>query len=302
MRFLNPTDYNPRVVGIRYLTKRDISLPKRAADSHKGQNGRVLIVGGSLEYTGAVLLAGLAAFRSGVDNVTVAAPEKVAWALNTMSPDLITVKFKGERFLAKHAAKVARLAKDFDAVLLGNGLSRHLSTMEFVRKLLSSAKGKQVWVVDADALRAIRGPDTAVKRAILTPHKDELRAMLKNAGIELSLSGKPEKDADTLQKALKPLLTDDTVLLLKGKVDSILSASKIVFNSTGNAGMTVGGTGDVLAGLCAGLASQMRSPFSAACAAAYINGALGDRLHKSMGNGYIASDLVNLIPGFLKDF
>lgn len=302
MRFLNPTAYSALVAGIKYLTKRDIALPKRAAESHKGQNGRVLIVGGSLEYSGAVLLAGLAAFRSGADIVTVAAPEKVAWVLNSMSPDLITVKFKGERFLAKHAAKVAKLSRDFDAVLLGNGLSRHPSTMKFVKKLLSSASGKQVWVVDADALKAIGGPDAAVKRAILTPHHGELQAMLGNAGIELSLSGSPEKDAAALQKALKGILTDDNVLLLKGKVDIILSSKKAAFNRTGNAGMTVGGTGDVLAGLCAGLASQMNSHFSAACAAAYINGSLGDELHKTMGNSYIASDLVNLIPEFLKDF
>lgn len=290
------------MAGIRYLTRRDIPLPKRAAGSHKGQNGRVLVIGGSLEYTGAVLLAGLAAFRSGADIVTAAAPEKVAWALNCMSPDLITVKFKGERFLARHAKRVADLAEGFDAVLLGNGLSRHPSTMAFVRKLLSSARGGQVWVIDADALKAVGSPTVPVRHAILTPHQGELQAMLKNAGIELSLSGSPGKDAVVLKKALKPLLADDNVLLLKGKVDVILSSEKAAFNRTGNAGMTVGGTGDVLAGLCAGLASQMNSHFSAACAAAYINGSLGDELYKSMGYGYIASDLVNLIPGFLKDF
>ena len=281
------------------LTRRDILLPERRPDSHKGENGKVLVIAGSREYTGAAFLAGLAAYLTGVDIVTVAAPEKVAWALNCLSPDLITVKVKGERFHERHAPAMARLAEQHDVVLLGNGLSRHPSTMAFVRKLLSSAKDVQKWVLDADALKAIGGKDAVVRNAILTPHKGELEAMLKNAGISLSLTGRPEKDARLLQASLAALLKEGNVLLVKGRVDLIVCEKRLRLNSTGNAGMTVGGTGDVLAGICAGFASQTDSLFDAACAAAYVNGALGDVLQKSMGYGYIASDLVELLPLYL---
>lgn len=281
------------------LAKSDLVLPKRRPDSHKGENGKVLVIAGSREYTGAALLAGLAAFRTGADIVTVAAPEKVAWALNCLSPDLITVKVRGERFHERHAEAMARLAGQHDVTLLGNGLSRHPSTMAFVRELLSSSPDARTWVLDADALKAIGGKDVRVRNAILTPHRGELEAMLGNAGISLSLTGKPEKDARLLQASLASLLKGGNVLLVKGRVDLIVSEKRLSLNSTGNAGMTVGGTGDVLAGICAGFASQLPSLFDAACASAYVNGALGDALYKAMGYGYLASDLVELLPFYL---
>ncbi len=283
-----------------YVQKKDIKFPKRKEDSHKGDNGRILIVGGSEEYTGAVLLAAMAALRSGADIVTIAAPEKVAWALNCLSPDLITVKFKGERFLEKHVKEVAELASSFDVVLLGNGMARDESTMRFVKKLVPMLKQKLV--VDADALKALGSPNIPVKNAILTPHSGELQSLLDNAGMGCALLGEPEKDAHSLRDAFLPLLREGNVLLFKGKADIIVSEKQSALNETGNAGMTVGGTGDVLAGLCAGFASQMDSIFDAACAAAFINGALGDELKKTKGNGYIASDLIELLPNYLKEF
>ena len=83
---------------MNFISKKDIKLPLRKKTAKKGDNGRVLVIGGSKEYTGAAALAGLAALRSGADWVTVAAPEKVAWAVNCLSADLVTVKLKGDYF------------------------------------------------------------------------------------------------------------------------------------------------------------------------------------------------------------
>ena len=101
---------------MQYISKKDIKLPKRKKSSKKGDNGRVLVIGGSKEYVGAVALAGLAALRSGADWVTVVAPEKVAWAVNCLSADLVAVKLKGEYFSLKHVNDVVRLAKKHDVV------------------------------------------------------------------------------------------------------------------------------------------------------------------------------------------
>src|SRR3989338_11684211 len=149
---------------MQYISKKDIVLPKRKATSKKGDNGRVLAIGGSKDYVGAVALAGLAALRSGVDWVTVAAHEKVGWAINALSPDLVVKKYKGDDFCAARAKDILKLEKGFDAVLIGNGIGMHAKT--FVKKYVKETK-KQL-VVDADGIKAISLDD--VNNAILTPH------------------------------------------------------------------------------------------------------------------------------------
>ena len=99
-------------------------LMERKKTSHKGENGKALIIGGSEDYVGAVTLAGLSALRTGCDIVTVAAPEKVAWIVNRYTPDLITKKIKGKNFTIKNAKEMVKYADRFDAILLGNGITR----------------------------------------------------------------------------------------------------------------------------------------------------------------------------------
>ena len=95
-------------------------LKKRDPESHKGDHGKVLIVGGSKDYIGAPALAGMAALRTGCDWVTIACPEKVAWAINSMYPDLITKKFPGDIFHFEDVKHIIDLSESFDAVLIGN--------------------------------------------------------------------------------------------------------------------------------------------------------------------------------------
>ena len=94
---------------------------KRKSSSHKGDNGRVLIIGGSEDYVGALCLAGIAALRSGADLVTIAAPEKVAWGINCLSPDLITSKFKGDHFTKAHIKKALTLSRKAARISVGPG-------------------------------------------------------------------------------------------------------------------------------------------------------------------------------------
>ncbi len=266
-------------------------LMERKKTSHKGENGCVLIIGGSEEYVGAVALAGLAALRAGCDSVTVAAPEKVAWAINRMCPDLITYKIKGSAFSIKDAKEMVKLAEKFDAVLIGNGISRKADKFchYFIRK------SQKLKVIDADALKALTLKD--FNNSILTPHDRELEALLVNSNKEFLIPKLKESNArekaEVLQGNLRYFLQNNNVMLIKGPTDIIISRNKIGYNRTGNQGMTKAGTGDVLAGLVVGFLAKTKDQFKSATAASYVNGWVGDQLLKrKKGYTFIASDII----------
>ncbi len=266
-------------------------LMERKKTSHKGENGYALIIGGSEEYVGAVTLTGLAALRAGCDAVTVAAPEKVAWAVNTLSPDLMTYKIKGSAFTIKNAKEMVKYTDKFDAVLIGNGITRRADRFchYFIRK---SLKPK---VIDADALKGLSFKDFS--NAILTPHETELEMMMINSNKEFLIpklrESNAKEKAEVLQGNLRYFLQNNNVLVVKGSTDIIISRNKIAFNRTGNQGMTKAGTGDVLAGLCVGFLAKTKDLFKSAVAASYINGYVGDQLLKqSKGYTFIASDII----------
>lgn len=253
-------------------------MKKRKGDSHKGENGKVLVVGGSEKYSGAVYLAAsaVAALRCGTDIVEVMAPEKVAWAINSLTPDLITIKLSGKNIGESHKKKILHEVEGFDVVLLGNGVGGARETQRTIRYLVEKIAKKKV--VDGDALRFI--DLRKISEAVLTPHGDEFKELLKNSKLE-------EKN---FQKTLV-----DNVLLLKGRVDKIYTKNGVRKNRTGNEGMTVGGTGDVLAGLVAGFISQDYSLEEAAYLGAKLNGKIGDGLAKKLGYGFVASDFLKEI-------
>tara|TARA_Y100000310_G_scaffold345222_1_gene462843 strand:+ start:3132 stop:3923 length:792 start_codon:yes stop_codon:yes gene_type:complete len=253
------------------ISKKDVVIPKRSKGSKKGDAGRVLIIGGSEDYVGALVLSGLAALRAGVDWVTVACPAKVGWAVHALSPDLVVRKFNCSHFTLKNVNALLKLEKKFDVVLIGNGLGSQSDS--FVRAFVK--RSTKPLVIDADGIKAVSL--SAVSGALLTPHAGEMKLLLKNS--KLSERG--------LRKHL-----NGNVVLLKGAVDRIISSSREVVNRTGNPGMAKAGTGDVLAGLCLGFRGQGLSLFQSAVNGAYLNGALGDLLHTKKGYSYIASDLL----------
>jgi len=261
---------------MKYLTKKDIPSLKRSKHSKKGDHGRVLVIGGSEEYVGAVVLAGLAALRSGVDWVTIMAPRKVGWAVHALSADLVVRKVSGDYFEKKHVKEALGEEKLYDVVVIGNGISLKSSSfvVEYVRK------SRKPLVIDADGIKAVRLQD--VDNCILTPHKREFELLMKNSKIKSKVE---------LRKKIR-----NNVIMLKGAVDEIITSSSSYYNKTGNPGMTKAGTGDVLAGLCAGFYAQTKDNVVASKMAAYYNGLIGDiLLKKKKGFTYLASDMVEEI-------
>jgi hydroxyethylthiazole kinase-like uncharacterized protein yjeF len=245
-------------------------LKKRPSQAHKGFGGEVLIVGGG-PYQGAPYLAGLGALRAGADIVRIASPvfEPV--------PDLIYEQLEGKIIGAEHIEQIMVLVDRADVVLMGNGLG---SQSHHVVRAIAPHCNRAVF--DADALRT---PLPEARDAIYTPHAGEFERMTgRKPGDDLVLRGRDVRDAAT-----------KGTILLKGPIDIISDGERVRFNRTGTPLMTVGGTGDVLAGITAGLFCQV-SGFEAACIAAYANGKAGMALEKIRSGGMLASDLVDRIP------
>ncbi len=288
---------------MQYISKKDIKLPQRKKTAKKGDNGRVLVVGGSKEYAGAVALAGLATLRSGADWVTIAAPEKVAWAVNCLSADLVTVKLKGDYFSSKHVDEVEKLARKHDVVLIGNGIGLKEETKLFLKTIIKKINNPKV--VDADGIKALSSFD--LENSIITPHIKELEIFMQNSNIKKSIIKKITIEKNTQKKALliknnlKEFFDKNNVLLLKGPVGAVISKNNILINKNVEPGMTKAGTGDVLAGLCAGFLAQSRNLQQSAVNATYFCG-LAEKIlaKKKKGFTYLASDMVSEIQGIAK--
>jgi len=290
---------------MKFVTSKEIKIPARKKDSHKGENGYVLAVGGSREFAGAVALAGLSALRSGCDLVKIIAPEKAAWAINAYSPDLITAKLKGDYFRLSHFDAVKKEMEKFDILLIGNGVGLNDESRKFCKKTIK--KIKKFKVIDADAIKSISFNDA--ENSIITPHHKELEQFLANSKIKKAAITKITKETNIMKKSIiikkrtQNFLNKNNVILLKGKIDIIISKNKIMHVKGGNPGMTKGGTGDVLAGLCAGFLAQSKDLLQSAINASYFNKKIGDiLLKKKKGFTYLASDMVDEIKRIRKNF
>jgi NAD(P)H-hydrate epimerase len=258
----------------------------RDPGSHKGDNGEVLVVGGG-PYTGAPALAARSALRTGADLVRVACPSTVARELQGYSENLIVRPFEGDRLAPEHVDALADLAAAQDAVVLGPGLGDADATLDAVRDLLTRFDGTAV--VDADALQVVPEVDTDAS-LLCTPHQGEL----------LKMGGETADDPAERAGLVEAFAADlRHVLLVKGAQDVVSDGAVTRRNRTGNAGMTVGGTGDVLAGVCGALGAVLDARH-AACIAAYANGRAGDIVVEEYGNGLVATDLVDALPDALR--
>ena len=259
----------------------------RDQTAHKGENGEVLVVGGG-PYTGAPVLSARAALRTGADLVRVACPESVAPAVQGFSENLIVRGLPGDRVGPNHLERVLSLAADNDVVVLGPGLGGGDGTAEFVREFLAAYDGRAV--VDADALRVVPTVDTDAE-LICTPHQGEL----------VGMGGETDDDPETRAALAESFAAEiGQTLLVKGAYDVITDGEEARLNRTGNPGMTVGGTGDVLAGVVGALAATT-DPFRAAAAGAYGTGVAGDLAAEANGNGLLATDLIDRIPEAMRD-
>jgi hydroxyethylthiazole kinase-like uncharacterized protein yjeF len=267
----------------------------RADTAHKGDFGRLLVVGGSEVYSGAPTLVSLAALRTGVDLVYLAAPAKAAYAISSMSPDLITIKLEGDNLKPASLETLKPYLNMVDAVVMGPGLGQSPETAKFVKACIDEVeKAQKPLLLDADGLKAFAKFKRQLKvPLVLTPHAGEY-AILTGEELPPSL----EEKVATVQKTAKKL---GATLLVKGKIDIICDPERVKLNSTGNPGMTVGGTGDVLSGIVGGLLAQHVDPFEAAVAGAFVNGAAGDFVANDIGYHMVATDVIEWIPRVLED-
>jgi NAD(P)H-hydrate epimerase len=272
-----------------------LAVKPRPTEAHKGDFGRLLIVGGSETFSGAPALVALAALRTGVDLAYVAAPEKTAYAISTMTPDLITLKLEGKHLNVGNIPALKAYIEMANAIVLGPGLGLHPETKEAVKLLVDAIDAsKKPLLLDADGLKAFADFKRKINASlVLTPH----------AGEYTMLTGKklPESLSEKIAEVQKTAAELNAVILLKGPVDIISDEKCFKLNFTGNPGMTVGGTGDVLSGIVGALLAQGADPFEAAVAGAFVNGAAGDLVAEEKGYHMVSTDLLQWIPKVLDD-
>lgn len=251
--------------------------------SHKGQNGKLLIIAGSQLFHAASLWPLTVASRI-VDMVFYASvPEnnEIVKSLKQEFRDGIVIP----------RSDMDSYIEESDCILIGPGMPRAEGqkpgdddTKELTEKLFSKYPEKK-WVIDGGSLQVIT-PDVLPETAIVTPHHQEFELLF----------GKPETDAAVAEMAKKFNL----VILAKGATDIVACPSQTVTISGGNPGMSKGGTGDVLAGLVAALYTQNDDAFLAACAGSFINKKAGESLFERVGTNFNASDLAAEIPQVMK--
>jgi NAD(P)H-hydrate epimerase len=270
-------------------------IKPRLPTVQKGDSGRILVIGGSAVFSGAPALVALAAYRAGVDLVHVAAPTQTAYSISSMSADLITVKLEGDHLNPRNIGTLAPYLEKSTTVAMGPGLGLHNDTREAVKQIVTLIEERRIpLLLDADALKAFAEFKHKLRTpAVLTPHRGEYRIL---TGHELT--DDVVKQAEDVEKTAKEL---GAVILLKGHTDVISDGERCKFNFTGNPGMTVGGTGDVLSGVVAAFMAQGVDPFDAAVAGAFVNGAAGDFVASAKGFHMVATDLLEWIPKAIDD-
>ncbi len=261
------------------------SLLRRRADSHKGNYGHVLVIGGAVGMTGAPILCGQAALRSGAGLVSVVVPKAVY--------PIVARKAAAELMVHPLPKALPALLRKADVIALGPGFSRGPAQRALVRRLLSRAK--QPMVIDADGISALKGLRKLPRshqagEVVLTPHPGEMANLL---GISIKeVQSNRKKIAGKTAKRL------GAIVVLKGHRTVTASPSgRVSINTTGNPGMATAGMGDVLTGVIAALIGQGLAAFNAAALGAYLHGLAGDIAAKRVGQvSLTAGDVLAHLP------
>lgn len=269
------------------------AVKPRRVDSRKGENGIVAVVGGSRFYHGAPCLSALAAYRAGVDLVYLAVPRSISVPVRAISPSFIVLPLPDDKLTLGCVNKLLKWLPKVDAAVVGPGLGRQKT--EGMERLVTelSLQGVRL-VVDADALRTEVIRRLKGKPAVITPHAGEFKRIF-DVELERSLESRLPVVKEMAKKS-------GVTILLKGPVDVISDGERVAVNHTGTSAMTVGGTGDVLSGLVAGLMARGAEPFDAASAGAYINGIAGKRVAERLGFHIVPTDVIDELPFVLKGF
>ena len=271
-------------------------LSPRPRDSHKGRFGTVLVVAGSRGMAGAAALCGAAALRAGAGLVRIATPAEVQPTVASFEPSYMTYPLpcNEDGLIDPEPARpiLERLIAPVDVVAIGPGLGQSAEIRQLLRFLITATD--RPLVVDADGLNALVGQTdllAGLKRpVILTPHPGEFARLVGKTVAEVQ--AERVREAALLAATAEPL-----VVVLKGAGTIVSDGRRFFVNTTGNAGMATGGTGDVLTGVIAALLAQKQPAFEAAQIGVFIHGLAGDIARDHHGEvGMIAGDLVDALP------
>lgn len=245
----------------------------RAVHSHKGENGKVAVIAGSKDYTGAPALSAKAALRTGSDLVKILVPNQIRDTVAGYSENFIVESYASDYFDSEALLQAFELAEWADAVVIGPGLGK--ADEEAVKEFVSETRTPLV--IDADAIEPAVEAD--VSGAIFTPHKKELKPI-------------PGDIVDS-----------ETVVVRTGAEDKVFTQEETYTGVLGSSAMTVGGTGDVLTGIIASLLSQKYCNFTfseAARLGVWLNGKAGEKAAEEYWIGALATDMIEEIPGLLR--
>ncbi len=278
-----------------------IDIPKlqpRPADGHKGTFGKICIVGGSIGFSGAPVLAGRAALRSGAGLVRVAVPQSILAIAAGLEPCYTTIPLADDsdgRISAEAAAILIEQTKDNDVFAFGMGAGVCAGVQETLSQLLKVPSLRLV--IDADGLNTLcrfsgKGGWIDQKKAdvVLTPHPGEAKRLWD------AVFRKPMPE-DRIKQAMQLVQHTGCIVVLKGAGTVVSDGQKTYINTTGNPGMATAGCGDVLTGIIAALAGQGLSLFDASVLGVYVHGLAGDVAAKTKGQiSLIATDIIEALP------
>ena len=269
-------------------------IPERKIKSRKGDNGTVLVVGGSYIYHGAPILSSLAALRSGTDLVYTSVPKINAQSTRAISPNLIVLPLVDSKLTRGAANKLlGQIPHGLDSATIGMGLA--IKDIESLKTLLKPLLDSDVRLsLDASALVSGILPLLPNKNVVVTPHAGEFKRLFG----EIPPNSVKERTSMVEKHAKKNSL----IVLLKGPTDIISDGQKTFLNPKNIPAMTVGGTGDVLSGIVASFLARNRNSLESASAAAFVNGLAGKLVQRKIGLHMVATDLIEALPTVLKPF
>lgn len=270
-------------------------IKKRSSDSHKGDYGKLFIVGGNKNMSGAIILATKASLRSGVGLVTCVIPECI---LDRVGNQVIEATYLAcpelEGFIELSEKDLDLIQTRADVVAFGVGLGKTKGLKENLKYLLKT--NIKPMVIDADGINMLADIKSDLKNhngdIVLTPHTGEMANLI---GRDIAFVNE-----NRLEVAKKFAFEYNCILLLKGSNTIVTNGTRVYVNETGNPGMATGGSGDVLTGVIASLLSQGYETFDAAALGACVHGMAGDMAYEKYGNGLIAGDIIDFLGICLK--
>lgn len=269
-------------------------IPSRKIDSRKGDNGIVLVIGGSHIYHGAPILSSLSALKAGADLVYTAAPKIIVNSVRSYSPNLIVIPLMDSKMTRGTVNKLlGSLPINIDSATIGMGskIEDKTSLQILIKKLLD--KGIRL-SLDASSLIDSILPIISNNNVVVTPHSGEFKRLFGSIP--------PLKLKDRIFTVEKLAYENSIVILLKGAIDIISDGTNTYINKKTAPAMTVGGTGDVLSGLVATMLAKTQKSVEAASIAVFVNGKSGEEAQKKYGCHIMATDLIDMLPQVLKPY